>query len=605
MSKRERTRNQIQNGRFKTEDNETSNVISKKREYIFQSRRNRDNSNKLEKNELNARSHERLKTREKKEEIEENNLSSNKSSSFIRNKRISNKNSQNENLRLENKTKERTNKNNSEFISELLSEINNVRTNIKDYYKDFNTYEENIKKSYGFKENIQKDILKLITKLKNNKINSKLQKNEKLTELAEQYLEELHFSKTRTFYPKDHEELLNDLNSEFKNVKFCKNYISTKEEPLKIIFEILFNEKDVLNGTSDRLLNPESKYIGISHEKIRNIPITVIIVCDTNIEINQESLFDGLLNEINKARNHPQSFLKYINENNENYKKILNGKKYCKLEYNSLLENAAEERGKIFDEENELYDRKKLNKFLSNYGRNYFVICEYIDNPTLTSKDFVINMLQKENIDQILLNRRIKQIGFSQSQNGKVILLFSDAFDKKLDNIEIKIESLKRKTNRPNFTEDEILQIKNDFNLFDSQSSGLIKPNIILLIANRNKDWGNKNPFYYTALKELNTEENNLNGINVDQFVNAVKRVIREYNIEDFDNNWSEIYNLYFVEGKKKNVIDNEILIKVIKDLGFKISDDEINEYVEKMDGEINLEKFIEIMKNIELKNRK
>ena len=593
----------------KNEKDDSTIITTKKREYKFQSRRNRDNNTKKEninenKEEGNYTFNGRLKSREKKEEkIEEN-----RTSSYRSKKRSNNRNQEKENvnLQLQNKIKERTNKNNSEFISELFTEINNVRTNIKNYSKEFDKFEDNVKKSYGFKPNIQKDIIKLISKLKNNRINSKLQKNEKLTELAEQYLEELHFSKTRTFYPKDHEELLNDLNSEFKNVKFCKNYISTKEEPLKIIFEILFNEKDVLNGTSDRLLNPESKYIGISHEKIRNIPITIIIVCDSNIEINQESLFDGLLNEINKARNHPQSFLKYINENNENYKKILNGKKYCKLEYNSLLENAAEERGKIFDEENELYDRKKLNKFLSNYGRNYFVICEYIDNPTLTSKDFVINMLQKENIDQILLNRRIKQIGFSQSQNGKVILLFSDAFDKKLDNKEITIETIKRKINRPNFTEDEILQIKNDFNLFDSRSLGLIKPYIILLIADKNKDWANKNPFYYTALKELNTEENNKNGINVDQFINAVKRVIREYNIEDFDNNWAEIYNLYFGEEKKKNnYIDNDILIQVIKDLGFKISDDEIYEFVDRMEGELNLEKFIQMMKNIELVNRR
>ena len=215
-------------------------------------------------------------------------------------------------------------------------------------------------------------------------------------------------------------------------------------------------------------------------------------------------------------------------------------------------------------------------------------------------------MLQKDNIDQTLLNRRIKQIGFSQSLNGKVIIIFSDAFDKKLDIKEITIESIRRKINRPNFTEDEILQIKNDFNLFDSRSLGLIKPYIILLIADKNKDWANKNPFYYTALKELNTEENNKNGINVDQFINAVKRVIREYNIEDFDNNWAEIYNLYFGEEKKKNnYIDNDILIQVIKDLGFKISDDEIYEFVDRMEGELNLEKFIQMMKNIELVNRR
>ena len=58
--------------------------------------------------------------------------------------------------------------------------------------------------------------------------------------------------------------------------------------------------------------------------------------------------------------------------------------------------------------------------------------------------------------------------------------------------------------------------------------------------------------------------------------------------------NWQVIFSFFFVSSSN-----------FIKDLGFKISDDEINEYVEKMDGDLNLEKFIEIMKNIELKNRK
>jgi Ca2+-binding EF-hand superfamily protein len=208
----------------------------------------------------------------------------------------------------------------------------------------------------------------------------------------------------------------------------------------------------------------------------------------------------------------------------------------------------------------------------------------------------LIHKRNKSNLSPSKMKEEIK-ISKKEIKEEKVI-------ENKTENEnKIKIQNFKVKVKRPNFTEDEILQIKNDFNLFDSQSSGLIKPNIILLIANRNKDWGNKNPFYYTALKELKTEENNLNGINVDQFVNAVKRVIREYDVEDFDNNWSEIYNLYFVEGKKKNVIDNEILIKVIKDLGFKISDDEINEFVDRMEGEIDLNKFIEIMKEVELSN--
>ena len=489
-----------------------------------------------------------------------------------------------------------------EYISEFLNELNNIRSNPKKYNNDLNYYEENAKLSYGFKPNTQKEILKLINKIRNSNNTSRLQKNEKLTEFAEQYLQELHFSKGRKLYPKDQDILLNDLNSEFKNVKFCKNYVCTNENPKKGIFELLFNEKDLANGTSDRLLNPEAKYIGIAHEKIRNLYVTVIIVSDTNIQLNQEKLLDGLLNEINKIRNSPQIYLKYIDKQNDNYEKILNARKVCSLEYNNLLEKACEERGKKFIEEQKYYNRKELSEFLSNFGRNYFIVEEYIDDCTLTAKEFVINMFQKENINQIILNRRIKQIGFSQNSNGKIIILFSDAFDAVLEKNEITIESIRRKLFRPNLTEDEILQIKNDFNTFDSRSEGKIKPNLLLLIANKSNDWGNKNPFYYTALKELNNEENNKNGVTFNQFIITLKRVIRDYSREDFENNWEEIFNLYFNE-EKKNVIDNSILYKVIKDLGFNITDDEINEFVDRIDGELNLNKFIEIMKEVESSN--
>ena len=493
-------------------------------------------------------------------------------------------------------------KSSKEFITEFYNEINNLRTNPKKYNNELQYYEDNTKLSYGFKPNIQKDILKLINKIRNSNNTQKLQKNDKLTEIAEQYLQELRFSKGNKFYPKDQDILLNDLNSEFKNVKFCKNYICINPDPKKGIFDLLFNEKDLLNGTSDRFLNQEAKFIGIAHDKIRNLKVTIIIVSDTNIQIQQEKLFDGLLNELNKVRNNPQIYLKFINQDNENYEKFLYAKKVSSLEYNNLIENACEERGKKFDEENTFYNRNELNDFLSQYGKNYFITEEYINDITLTAKDFIINMLQIENINKILLNRRIKQIGFSKSQKGKIILIFTDCFDRNLEKNEISIENIRRKLFRPNLTKDEILQIKNDFNLFDSRSEGKIKPNLLLLIADKCNNWGNDNPFYYTALKELNNEENNKKGISFEQFISTVKRVIRDYSREDFENNWEEIFNLYFNDGKK-NIINNEILSQVIKDLGFKISDDEINEFVDRMEGEIDLNKFIEIMKEVELSN--
>ena len=60
---------------------------------------------------------------------------------------------------------------------------------------------------------------------------------------------------------------------------------------------------------------------------------------------------------------------------------------------------------------------------------------------------------------------------------------------------------------------------------------------------------------------------------------------------------------MYFGE-KRSNVIDKDILINVIKDMGFKLSDDEINDILSKIDYDLDLDKFTQIMKDIELNYR-
>ena len=60
---------------------------------------------------------------------------------------------------------------------------------------------------------------------------------------------------------------------------------------------------------------------------------------------------------------------------------------------------------------------------------------------------------------------------------------------------------------------------------------------------------------------------------------------------------------MYFGE-KRSNFIDKDILITVIKDMGFKLSDDEINDILSKIDYDLDLDKFTQIMKDIELNYR-
>jgi len=153
--------------------------------------------------------------------------------------------------------------------------------------------------------------------------------------------------------------------------------------------------------------------------------------------------------------------------------------------------------------------------------------------------------------------------------------------------------SLIKNVKRPNFTEDEILEMKNDFNNLDINNEGKIKPSLILLFAEKNENFKKKTPIYYEALKNLNNKENNLNGVSFEEFVDSVKNVIKE-NYSNNYNNWGENY--------LNNFNDKDSLFNAIKDLGFDISDEEINNLISKMGNNIDKKKFISIMKEVERK---
>ena len=597
------------------------NIINEDKENEIKENENKENYMNEEQNKENKKNNTTLIYKEKNIEKEEDENSITITKTTIekheekksRSKR-KNKEKEKENNKTEKeiimtssyRSKERRNKINlnknpseSNFIEEFLYELNILRTSPNTYKEELEEYEKNIQKSLSYKPNILKEISKLILKLKNGKKANEIKQNEKLNELSNDYLNELKYTKGRIFYPKDQEILEEDLNSIFEKVTFCKNYVCTNNNPKKALLEILFNEKDLIKGVSDRLVNSESKFIGISHEKIRNQFITVIIISDNVNEKKELNIENGLLNEINHFRNNPQSYLKYFNNNNDIYEKLLNAKKVPSLQLNDILNKACEERGILLSKKpKEKYDRNQLMDFLDNYGNNYFIVNEYINDEKEEAKSFIIEMIKNDYA--ILLNRRLKEFGFARNEEGKIILIFVDNIIPIKNIQEITINQLPNKLNRPEFTLDEENQIRNDFKNFDSLNLGKIKPSIILIFADKNKDFANRNPFYYTALKDLNTEENNINGINEDQFVNAVKRVIREYNAEDFENNWAEIFNLYFGE-KRNNIIDKNILVNVIKDLGFKLSDEDINYFLNKIDCNFDLEKFTNIMKEIEL----
>ena len=243
---------------------------------------------------------------------------------------------------------------------------------------------------------------------------------------------------------------------------------------------------------------------------------------------------------------------------------------------------------------------------INNYDSEKIESIEIFTEKEITEFKTVSPSSTKNKTTRPLRNHRIKTEEV-QKENDKIKVNLNNKINKTVEEKEILVQNNSNNLNRPLLTQDEINQIENDFNLLDITKSGIIKPNLILVFMEKNKDFQKLNPFYYSALKNLNTEENNKNGIKVDQFIKEIKKVIRE-NVEDdkenLEKNWQEYYNLYFNENDKNKVLNKEKLEEILNKIGYKLNEDEINLIIEEY-GEINQNKFIEIMKNVELKNRK
>ena len=243
---------------------------------------------------------------------------------------------------------------------------------------------------------------------------------------------------------------------------------------------------------------------------------------------------------------------------------------------------------------------------INNYDSEKIESIEIFTEKEITEFKTVSPSSTKNKTTRPLRNHRIKTEEI-QNENNKIKVNLNNKINKTVEEKEILVQNNSNNLNRPLLTQDEINQIENDFNLLDITKSGIIKPNLILVFMEKNKDFQKLNPFYFSALKNLNTEENNKNGIKVDQFIKEIKKVIRE-NVEDdkenLEKNWQEYYNLYFNENDKNKVLNKEKLEEILNKIGYKLNEDEINLIIEEY-GEINQNKFIEIMKNVELKNRK
>ena len=147
-----------------------------------------------------------------------------------------------------------------------------------------------------------------------------------------------------------------------------------------------------------------------------------------------------------------------------------------------------------------------------------------------------------------------------------------------------------RAIERPGLTEDEIEEIREAFNLFDTENSGQIDPKE-LKAAMQSLGFESKNPTIYQMIADLETEGPS---IDFDTFLRAITEKLGD---KESKSGIQKIFNLF--DDDNTGFISIKNLQRVAKELGETMNGDELKEMLERAasDGQdITFEDFYNIM---------
>ena len=143
---------------------------------------------------------------------------------------------------------------------------------------------------------------------------------------------------------------------------------------------------------------------------------------------------------------------------------------------------------------------------------------------------------------------------------------------------------------RPGLTEDEIEEIREAFNLFDTDNSGTIDPKE-LKAAMQSLGFEQKNPTIYQMIADLEQEGNS---IDFETFLNAITAKLGDKETKE---GIKKIFDLF--DDDTSGAINLQNLKRVAKELGETMTEDELREMLERAAGngeEISFEDFYNIM---------
>eukprot|EP00300_Choanocystis_sp_HF-7_P041435 c8163_g1_i1.p1 GENE.c8163_g1_i1~~c8163_g1_i1.p1 ORF type:complete len:197 (-),score=32.07 c8163_g1_i1:74-589(-) len=145
---------------------------------------------------------------------------------------------------------------------------------------------------------------------------------------------------------------------------------------------------------------------------------------------------------------------------------------------------------------------------------------------------------------------------------------------------------------RPGLTEDEIEEIKEAFDLFDTDGSGTIDPKE-LTAAMKSLGFEAKNQTIYQMISDL--DKDGSGAIDFEEFLDMMTARMSD---KDTREDIMKVFRLF--DDDKTGTISLKNLRRVAKELGENMSEDELREMIERADsdgdGEISPEDFYNIM---------
>jgi centrin-1 len=158
---------------------------------------------------------------------------------------------------------------------------------------------------------------------------------------------------------------------------------------------------------------------------------------------------------------------------------------------------------------------------------------------------------------------------------------------------------MSRTTNKVNtrsgLSNDEIDEIRQAFDLFDTNGTGKIDPKE-LKAAMQSLGFDNKNPVIYQLIADLDTPESTKKGgIDFDSFVNAINAKLGDRESKE---GVRRIFEL-FIDDPHQKTITLSSLRRIAKELGEQMSSDELKDMLERASSngtELTFEEFYDIM---------